>query len=123
MDVVIALFQQLWLAALVLLALYLLWTSIVVVGGNEIALLERRYLGRQMPNGRVVAMSDEIGVQARTLGPGFHFLIPVLYVAHKVPFTVVGEDQVGIIESIDGTPIPEGRIFARTTMAMAFQRV
>ncbi|HQQ63202.1 MAG TPA: SPFH domain-containing protein [Pseudomonadales bacterium] len=102
-------------AVLVLLALWLLYTSIVIVGGNEIAILERRYLGKQMPNGRVVAMSDEVGVQARTLGPGFHFLIPVLYTATKIPFVVIAEDEIGMVESIDGTSIPQGRIFARVT--------
>lgn len=102
-------------AALVALALWLLYTAIVIVGGSEIAILERRYLGKQMPNGRVIAMSDEVGVQARTLGPGFHLLIPILYKAEKVPFVVIAEDEIGIVESIDGSTIPQGRIFARIT--------
>ena len=104
------------LFAMVLLvvgALYLLYTSVVIVGGNEMAILERRYFGRQMPDGRVIAMPGEVGVQARTLGPGFHLVIPILYRAARVHFTVVGETQIGTLESIDGTSIPEGRIFAR----------
>lgn len=97
------------------LVFYLLYTSIVIVGGTEIAILERRYLGKQMPPGRVIAMSNEVGIQARTLGPGVHFLIPLLYRSSKAPFVEISEHEIGIIESIDGNSIPQGRIFARVT--------
>jgi hypothetical protein len=60
----------------VVIAAILIWKSAVIVQGTEIAVVERRYLGVAMPKGRVVAMSNEVGVQARTLGPGLHFLIP-----------------------------------------------
>ena len=52
--------------------LRIFFSTIVVVKGNEIAILERRYVGKPLPDGRVIAMSSEIGVQARVLGPGFH---------------------------------------------------
>ena len=87
--------------------------SIVIVGGREIAILERRWLGAKMPKGRVLATTNEVGIQARTLGPGLHLLTPYLYKAKKVPFTIINEDEVGILESIDGTSIPAGKIFAK----------
>jgi uncharacterized membrane protein YqiK len=86
--------------------------SIVLVRGKEIAVVERKYFGKKMPQGRVIAQTDEIGIQARTLGPGMHFLIPFIYKAIKYPFTVIAQNEVGIIESIDGDPIPPGKIFA-----------
>jgi hypothetical protein len=51
----------------------LLYESVVVVGGNEIAMIERRWFGRKMPQGRVVALGNEVGIQARTLGPWLAF--------------------------------------------------
>jgi len=98
--------------SLVALAVLAYW-SIVLVSGNEIAVLERRWLGKKMPQGRVVALGDEVGIQARTLGPGLHVLIPFLYLASKYPFVEIADGEVGSVESIDGTPIPPGRIFAR----------
>lgn len=88
--------------------------TVVVVGGNEIAVLERKYFGKPMPQGRVVAQVNEIGIQARTLGPGLHFLVPFLYSTKKQQFTLVKEDEVGLVESIDGNSIPPGKIFGRT---------
>ncbi len=93
--------------------IFLIYKSIVIVGGTELAVLERKYFGRKMPQGRVIAMGDEVGVQAGTLGPGMHFLIPFLYTARKHPFTSIGEDEIGLIESIDGNPVPPGKIFAK----------
>ncbi|MFH0810416.1 MAG: SPFH domain-containing protein [Pseudomonadota bacterium] len=87
--------------------------SIVIVSGRELAVLERRWCGRQMPQGRVVAMGDEVGIQARTLGPGLHFLLPFVYAARKYPFAEIKDGEIGIVESIDGNPIPPGRIFAQ----------
>lgn len=105
--------QSIGYVILGLFALIVLWKSIVIVGGNEIAVLERKYLGRQMPEGRVIAMPGEVGVQARALGPGLHLLIPFLFKAQKVPFTVILENEIGLLESIDGDPIKPGKIFAR----------
>jgi uncharacterized membrane protein YqiK len=99
-------------AIVALVSLIVVFKSFVVVGGLEIAVLERKYLGQQLPQGRVVAMHNQVGIQARTLGPGLHFLIPFLYNAKKLPFTIINEMEVGIIESIDGDAIPPGKIFA-----------
>jgi len=93
--------------------LVLAYFSIVIVAGNEIAVIERRWLGKKMSQGRVVAMGNEVGIQARTLGPGLHFLIPFLYVAKKYPFVEIKDGEIGIVESIDGNPIPPGKIFAQ----------
>lgn len=94
--------------------LVFLYNSIAIVGGDQIAILERRWLGADMPEGRVVAMANEVGVQARILGPGLHLLIPFLYRVEKTPMIRVGESEVGLIDAIDGKPVPPGRIFAKT---------
>ncbi len=103
--------------ALVTLAFFaafiFIYNSIVIVGGVQIAVLERRWLGRSMPEGRVVAMASEVGIQARILGPGLHLLTPFLYRTEKAPMMVVAENEVGLIESIDGAPVPPGRIFGK----------
>jgi uncharacterized membrane protein YqiK len=100
-----------YLTLLVSLAI-LLSASVVVVGGNELALIERRWFGRKMPQGRVVAVGNEVGIQAKTLGPGLHFLIPFIYKATKSNFTEILENEIGMIESVDGSSIPAGKIFA-----------
>ena len=58
-------------------------------------------------------MRGEIGIQARVLQPGLHLLTPFLYKVRKDDMIVVAEDEVGLLESIDGEPLPAGHIFGR----------
>ncbi|HWN98528.1 MAG TPA: SPFH domain-containing protein [Blastocatellia bacterium] len=86
---------------------------LVNVGAREIAIKERRYVGAKMPPGRVVATEGEVGIQANVLKPGLHFIRwPVERVVRKVPLIEIGSDEMGLIEAIDGDPMPPGRIFA-----------
>src|SRR3982751_3622949 len=86
---------------------------LVNVGAREIAIKERRYLGAKMPPGRVVATEGEVGIQADVLKPGLHLIkFPFEKVVHKVPLIEIGSDEMGIIEAVDGEPMPPGRIFA-----------
>jgi uncharacterized membrane protein YqiK len=100
-----------FIALLVLVAIIRRW--LVNVGAREIAIKERRYVGAKMPPGRVVATEGEVGIQADVLKPGLHFVKwPFEKVVRKVPLIEVGADELGIVEAIDGEPMPPGRIFA-----------
>ncbi len=97
----------------VVVVLYVLSKILVNVGAKEIAIKERRYVGRKMPPGRVVATEGEVGIQADVLKPGLHIIkYPFEQVVSKVPLIEIGSDEMGIVEAIDGEPLPSGRIFA-----------
>jgi uncharacterized membrane protein YqiK len=101
---------------LALLLLAFMVGALVNIGGTEVGVLERRYIGRGLPEGRVIAMRGEVGVQARVLAPGLHVLIPFLFKVRKSPMVVIAEDEVGMIESIDGRALEPGQIFARRVL-------
>src|SRR5215467_3529198 len=99
----------------VLLIFFLIFVRriFVNVGAREIAIKERRYIGSKMPPGRVVATEGEVGIQADVLKPGLHLIKwPFERVVKKVPLIEIGPDEMGVIEAIDGEPLPPGRIFA-----------
>src|SRR5215467_3548188 len=98
---------------LLILLLVILRRILVNVGAREIAIKERRYLGAKMPPGRVVAIEGEVGIQADVLKPGLHLIKwPFEKVIRKFPLIEIGPDEMGVIEAIDGEPLPPGRIFA-----------
>ncbi|MBX7110250.1 MAG: hypothetical protein K1X87_00170 [Dehalococcoidia bacterium] len=101
------------IAAPALLIFLLTGHPLVNIGGEEIGIVERRYLGTPLPEGRVVAFPGQIGIRARVLAPGLHVMIPYLYRVMKEPMVEVGEDEVGLVESIDGEPLQPGHIFGR----------
>src|SRR2546426_12810833 len=103
------------LGALVLLIvlLIILKRILVNVDAREIAIKERRYFGAKMPPGRVVATEGEVGIQADVLKPGLHLIkYPFERVVRKVPLIDIRSDELGIIEAVDGAPLPPGRIYA-----------
>ena len=101
-------------AFVALILLFVILRRILVnVGAREIAIKERRYLGAKMPPGRVVATEGEVGIQADVLKPGLHMIKwPFEKVIRKFPLIEIGADEMGIIEAIDGEPMPPGGIFA-----------
>ncbi|HYJ92593.1 MAG TPA: hypothetical protein VEV84_14890, partial [Pyrinomonadaceae bacterium] len=105
------------LGAGVLIALFIIWYIItrflVNIGAKEVGIKERRYFGRRMAQGRVVATEGEVGIQADVLKPGLHFVVyPIERVSQKVPLIEIGADELGILEAIDGDPMPPGHIYA-----------
>ncbi|MEP6903228.1 MAG: hypothetical protein ABJA66_15875, partial [Actinomycetota bacterium] len=103
--------------AVALVALGIVWyiiTRILVnVGATEVGIKERRYWGKKMAQGRVVATDGEIGIQADVLKPGLHVVLyPIERVIQKVPLVEIGADELGVIEAIDGEPMQTGSIFA-----------
>jgi uncharacterized membrane protein YqiK len=74
-----------------------------------------------MPEGRIIALKGEVGVQARTFGPGMHPVFPFLYKSDKANFIFIGNNEIGLVEAITGDPIPPGRVFARMVQCNLFQ--
>ena len=110
-------FRLVVIGIVVLIAIGVVWYIVtrflVNIGAKEVGIKERRYFGRRMPQGRVVATDGEVGLQADILKPGLHFVMyPVERVVQKVPLVEIGADELGVIEAIDGEPMPMGSIFA-----------
>ena len=107
--------------AAAVLGLFILYNCTTIASGDEVITLERRWFGRQMPDGRTVALSNEVGVQARTLGPGFHLLLPFIYRTKKHKFITIGADQIGLVKACTGAAIPSGQYFADPVECSLFQ--
>ncbi len=86
---------------------------LVNVGSDEVAIIERRFLGSELEPGRVFALSNQVGLNVQYLAPGLHFIFwPITRVVSKQKFLNINSDELGIIEATDGEPLQAGRIFA-----------
>jgi uncharacterized membrane protein YqiK len=88
---------------------------------DRVGIPTRRMFGKKMPPGRVIAKKDEIGVQARKLMPGLYWFFPIIWKVERVPVTVIGPQQIGVLEAIDGEPIPTGRLLGDETECDSYQ--
>src|SRR3954468_14276893 len=95
-----------------IIAIIILRRILVNVGAREIAIKERRYFGAKMPPGRVVATEGEVGIQADVLKPGLHLIkYPFERIVRKVALIESNSDELGIVEAVDGEPMPPGVMF------------
>ncbi len=96
-----------------LLAVFLLTRFLVNVGSDEIAIMERQFLGQELDAGNVFAKDGQVGLRAAFLSPGLHFVLwPFTRVVDKPLFLQIAADELGIVEATDGAALPAGRIFA-----------
>jgi len=112
------------LSLLVLGFIVLAWFLIAglkLIGDYQVGILTKKMFGNAMPQGQVVARNGEIGVQANILMPGLYWRIPIIWKIHKVPVTEIQPSEVGIVESIDGIAIPQGRLLGDEVECNHFQ--
>jgi uncharacterized membrane protein YqiK len=100
--------------------------GVIVVPDDGIGLVTKKFVlfgaHRNLPAGKIIALSAEAGYQADTLPPGLHVgLWPWQYTVELVKFFTVPPGQVGCIEACDGKPLESGRIVARQVACDSFQ--
>ena len=114
---------------LVLIVLFLLYKlrsyrllGVVMIRDDEVGIVTKKFGTRHLANGRIVAANGEAGFQAPTLSPGLHFgYFPWQFIIHTGKIVTIPAGKVGIVTSIDGEPIPPGRILGRHVDCNLFQ--
>jgi uncharacterized membrane protein YqiK len=119
-----------WVIALVVILvgykLVLRFFGVVIIPEDSIGIVNKKFVifgkNRTLPDGAIIAMNGEAGLQADSLAPGLHFwLWPWQYVVLRQKFITVEEGRVGIVEARDGHPLSGGRVLARMVESGSFQ--
>ncbi|HKE91972.1 MAG TPA: SPFH domain-containing protein, partial [Gemmatimonadales bacterium] len=100
--------------------------GVVIVPEDSVGIVTKRFvlLGstRTLPDGRIIALRGEAGIQADTLAPGLHWwLWPWQYATTLQRFVVLPEGSIGIVEARDGAPIAVGRVLGKRVSCDSFQ--
>ncbi len=95
--------------------------NVRVIGENESGLVIRRY-GRDLPQGRLIALNGEAGFQAKLLPPGWHVgYWRWRYKIAKVPLVTVPAGEIALVVANDGAPVPSERILGKEVPCDQFQ--
>lgn len=114
------------LLTLVLHRLVLRLFGMVVIPEDAIGIVTKSFVlfgnHRTLPDGSVVALQGEAGLQADTLAPGVHFwLWPWQYQIQVQKFITIQRGNLGVVTSRDGKAISGGRVLGRTVDCDSFQ--
>src|SRR5205823_5765388 len=96
------------LVFLAVLAIYVLWRSIVVIGPAEIGLVVKRVSRRHNTTDTPIAFAGEAGYQAELLMPGVRFKLWPTYAVTRYPWVQVPAGEIGVVISQIGEPLPTG---------------
>jgi len=82
-------------------------TSIYWIEADEVGHFKRIYWGSEMPSGRIIAMPNEKGAQAKIAMPGFHFdlFIKVSHDIETFPVVEIAQGKYGFLTAKDGNPL------------------
>ncbi|MEM8834706.1 MAG: SPFH domain-containing protein [Planctomycetota bacterium] len=101
------------MVAIAVLFVGLAFSSVRFVPADRVGIVTKNVLGERMQPGQVIAVEGQIGTQGKVLQPGWHFWYwPVVFDLSTVELTEVKNDEVGLIEAVDGEPLSRGQVFA-----------
>lgn len=100
--------------------------GIIVIPNDSVGVVNKKFriLGkhRTLPDGAIIALNGEAGLQADALAPGLHYWFwPWQYEIKKYPFTRIPDGCLGVVESKDGIPLGAGRVLARKVECDMYQ--
>jgi uncharacterized membrane protein YqiK len=114
----------------VLIGGYKLWLrlflGVVIIPEDGIGIVEKKFVilgaNTRLPDGKIVALNGEAGIQADTLAPGLHYgKWPWQYRVRTIGFTEIEPGTIGVVKAIDGAALPAGRILAKTVDCDSYQ--
>jgi uncharacterized membrane protein YqiK len=107
---------------LALCALAPILLGAVLIHERQVGIVVKKFGGRSLPPGRLVALDGEAGYQADTLAPGLHFgYYRWQYRIIKAPVTVVPQGEIALVVAADGAAIPAERILGKVVDSDNFQ--
>ncbi|MBX3721653.1 MAG: hypothetical protein KF713_07440 [Turneriella sp.] len=114
------------IVSLVAYKLILKFFGIVVVPNDAVGIVNKRFslfgTHRTLPDGAIIALKGEAGLQADTLAPGLHYwLWPWQYDISLEDFVTIPEGKIGVVEAKDGVPLGSGRVLAKYVDSDSFQ--
>ncbi|MDO9324905.1 MAG: SPFH domain-containing protein [Methanoregula sp.] len=110
--------------ALIILFLFIIFfilPGFTLVRDDEVGIMTKKMLGDSLPQGQIIATKGEVGVQADILMPGLYWRIPVIWKIERARVTMIRSGFIGVVESIEGTPIPTGRLLGDEVESNSFQ--
>lgn len=103
----------LWALGLIFLFGGIMLASVYFVDSKQVGIVDQKFGGSTLQDGRIIATDGENGIQAEILRDGLHWWkFAWQYNIEQVPVTTIAQESIGIIETRDGRQMPSERVYA-----------
>ncbi len=115
-----------WFERLALLVFGLIFSPLllgnVLIREDQVGVVIKKFAGRNLPPGELIALNGEAGYQADTLPPGLHFGYGFWqFRVAKVAVTIVPQGEIACVVAAAGAQIPPERLLAKVVACDNFQ--
>ncbi len=97
----------------------------VIIPQDSLGIITKKFgFGKSsnLPDGKIIALNGESGIQADTLGPGLHWgYFFWQYSVRLEKFTTVPQNAIGVVEARDGASLSGGRVLGKKINCDSFQ--
>ena len=108
--------------SLVGIVIVVLDLGLVMIGERQVGVVVKKFAGKSLAPGKLVALNGEAGYQAETLAPGWHFgYWPWQFNVIKAPIVIVPQGEIALVLANDGASIPPERILSKVVNCDNFQ--
>ncbi|HWW02122.1 MAG TPA: SPFH domain-containing protein [Candidatus Acidoferrum sp.] len=102
--------------------------GVIIIPKNTIGIVNKKFVlfgsNKTLPDGEIIALKGEAGIQADTLPPGIHFWRwPWQYGVQSQEFVTISQGKIGVVEARGGKPLSNGRVLAKKVESDSFQNV
>jgi uncharacterized membrane protein YqiK len=102
--------------------------GVIIIPKNTIGIVNKKFVlvgsNKTLPDGEIIALKGEAGIQADTLPPGIHFWRwPWQYGIQIQEFVTIEQGKIGVVEARGGKPLSNGRVLAKKVESDSFQNV
>jgi regulator of protease activity HflC (stomatin/prohibitin superfamily) len=108
-------------AIVIAVAAFFVYSGLYLIQDNEVGIKRKKMFGKTMPQGHIIALDGEVGIQADTLMPGLYWKMPFIWAVEKVKVVNIGPDWIGMVNAIDGRPMQKGRVLGDEVESNNFQ--
>ncbi len=100
--------------------------GMIIIPEDRIGIVTKKFVlfgpNKTLPDGRIIALNGESGIQADPLAPGLYWGYWIWqFEINPIEFTTVSSGKIGLIVAKDGAELPMGRILGRTVLSDNFQ--
>lgn len=100
--------------------------GVIIIPEDSIGIVNKKFVlfgaNKTLPDGDIVALKGEAGIQVDPLPPGLHVgYWPWQYKIVTTKFTTISGGAVGVVEARDGSPLHSGRVLGKSVECDSFQ--
>jgi uncharacterized membrane protein YqiK len=107
--------------AIIVVAAFFVYSGLYLIQDDQVGIKRKKMFGKTMPQGHIIAVDGEVGIQADTLMPGLYWKMPFIWTVERASVVTIGPDSIGVVNAIDGRPMQKGRVLGDEVESNNFQ--